>query len=210
MTIHYYIPAKKEKSQKVANERNVKDVVSQRVAVSTISGRLYRPASAPCLTVSPLEAESTMRLRSQRTPSRKLQNGFLRQSHHARFYANRGFVADSESIGSEPRSQAPSSDHLDDLIRRQTAELRQLEQDFLTYKSQWETKVKFTKNKHKEEQRHFLRLLQTGTGNMSLNDVNAPRSVQLSRRNHSSTHSTSSQDITLNIPSSIAMETNIY
>ncbi len=88
----------------------------------------------------------------------------MNRTPHARFYANRGFVGDNKSVSANPTPVRlrGSHRHLEALINRQKAEIKELEEEYAAFKNDWEQRLRQVKLNHKEEQRQYLKKAQSG------------------------------------------------
>lgn len=109
---------------------------------------------------------------------RKIQNGFLSNNHHARFFANRGFISDvpndknncvksHDSVFTLTRSQkCGERDHLkeisslESLIQWQKKELQELQEEMDQFKDSWEKRLREMRQEHCEERKKLLHLLE--------------------------------------------------
>jgi hypothetical protein len=95
----------------------------------------------------------------------KIQNGFLTNTRHARFYANRGFTHEFEASKisySEALDQDPMNDisSLENLIYWQKKELEDLQEEMTQFKSSWELKLRQLRQRHCSQRRQVLQMVE--------------------------------------------------
>ncbi|ELU07100.1 hypothetical protein CAPTEDRAFT_188993 [Capitella teleta] len=110
---------------------------------------------------------------SQRTTSKKqlsphghkIQNGFLHNTRHARFVANRGFVPDTEPAKSVSSCEALDQEHwdeissLENLIHWQKKELQELQEEMAEFRANWESKLRELRQRHCAQRTQLLGML---------------------------------------------------